>query len=81
MTLSQCANACLRNSRLVAFLYDFDTQRCRTLTNLCKETIYNRLHPNVYMYDKCKYTECPFEHKQLTVCIACESLPLCETLC
>ena len=55
MTLSQCSNTCLRNSSLVAFLYDFGTNFCKLLTGMCKgTTIDNSTNPNLYMYDQCK---------------------------
>ena len=55
MTLSQCSNSCLRDSSLVAFLFDFDTNRCKLLTTLCKQTTIDNGLPSLYMYDQCKY--------------------------
>ena len=55
MTLSQCSNTCLRNSSLVAFLYDFNTNKCKLLTTLCKQTtVDDTNYPDLYMYDQCK---------------------------
>ena len=58
MTLSQCSNTCLRNSSLVAFLFDFDTNKCKLLLIMCKQTTIDSGHPNLYMYDQCKYSWC-----------------------
>ena len=54
-SLSQCANTCLRDSSLVAFLFDFDTNKCKLLTTVCKQTTIEGGRPNLYMYDQCKY--------------------------
>ena len=58
MTLSQCSNTCLRDSSLAAFLFDFDTNKCKLLITLCKQTIIDSGRPNLYMYDQCKYSGC-----------------------